>query len=321
MRVLITGMGGEMGTRTAQLLEAMPEVTEIHGVDFVPPRRRLRHAEFRRMDLRDRERLATYVQEIAPTHIAHFGVYEPHARTTPRQSAAFTEATTVAVLGAATRTGALERAVVRSGLVVYGRDRGQPAVPDESSPVLPTTPFGRSCLEVEAVAVGLGRRHGFPVTALRLAPIGGSHIPSPLGRVLRLPAVPVPALADPAFSLVHQDDAARAMVAALRSEHDGPLNVVGPGAASVWQAVRLGNRIPIPVMGPGWAAATRATEFAGAPMPPHVVELLRRGCTADGTLAVETLGLDDLRSTQTVCTELFEWATVSAIRPDAAVAV
>ena len=124
----------------------------------------------------------------------------PSARTTPRQSAAFTEATTVAVLGAATRTGALERVAVRSGLVVYGRDRGQPAVPDESSPVLPTTPFGRSCLEVEAVAVGLGRRHGFPVTALRMAPIGGSHIPSPLGRVLRLPAVPVPALADPAFA-------------------------------------------------------------------------------------------------------------------------
>ena len=56
-------------------------------------------------------------------------------------------------------------------------------------------------------------------------------------------------------------------------------------------------------------------------LPPHIVELLRRGRTADGTAAVEVLGLDDLRSTQAVCTELFEWATVSTLPTDAAVAV
>ena len=54
MRVLITGMGGELGTRVAQLLEARTDVTEILGVDFVPPRRRLRRSEFRRRDCRHR---------------------------------------------------------------------------------------------------------------------------------------------------------------------------------------------------------------------------------------------------------------------------
>lgn len=321
MRVLITGMGGELGTRTAQLLEERAEVAEIHGLDFVPPRRRLRRAEFHRMDLRDRERLAALVRDYQPTAIAHFGVYEPHSRTSPRQAAAFTEAVTYAVLGAAARTGTLERVAVRSGLEVYGRGRRQPAVPDETSPVLPTTPFGRSCLEVEALAVGLGRRHGFPVAALRMAPIGGSHIPSPLGRVLRLPAVPVPALADPAFALVHQDDAARAMVAALLAGHDGPLNVVGPGAASVWQVARLGGRVPVPVLGPAWSAAIRVAELAGAPVPPHVLELLRRGRAGDGSQAVEVLGLGGLRGTQSVCAELFEWATVTPLRTEQSVAV
>jgi len=42
MRVLVTGMGGELGTRVAQLLEPRPEVDEIAGFDFMPPRRRLR---------------------------------------------------------------------------------------------------------------------------------------------------------------------------------------------------------------------------------------------------------------------------------------
>jgi hypothetical protein len=56
-------------------------------------------------------------------------------------------------------------------------------------------------------------------------------------------------------------------------------------------------------------------------MPPHVVELLRRGRTADGTTAIDVLGLGALTSTQAVCAELFEWATVSTIRPAPAVAV
>ena len=38
-----------------------------------------------------------------------------------------------------------------------------------------------------------------------------------------------------------------AMVAAIERRYDGPLNVVGPGAATPWQAARLGGRIPLPV--------------------------------------------------------------------------
>ena len=56
-KILVTGMGGELGTRVAQLLEQKTWATEIVGVDFVPPRRRLRRAEFRRIDPRDRDKL------------------------------------------------------------------------------------------------------------------------------------------------------------------------------------------------------------------------------------------------------------------------
>jgi UDP-glucose 4-epimerase len=200
------------------------------------------------------------------------------------------------------------------------RGRGRPGVPDETAPVAPTTPYGRSCLEVEALAVDLGRRHGFPVAALRMAHEAGSHVPSPLGRFLRLPVVPVPALADPAFQLLHQEDAARSMVAALMLGADGPFNVVGPGAASVWQAVRLGGRIPWPVFGPGWPVATRFAELAGAPVPPHLLELMTKGRTADGSKAVEVLELGAMRPTQEVCTELFEWAKVTPLRPSLPIA-
>lgn len=321
MRVLVTGMGGELGTRVAQLLEERDEVREIVGVDFVPPRRRLRRSEFHRIDPRERERLADLVTEVAPSAVAHFGVYEPHSRLPPPLAAEFSQACTVAALGAAARTGALDRVAVRSDLVVYGRGPGRPGVPDESAPVAPTTPYGRTCLEVESIAADLGHTRGFAVAALRQAPVAGSHVPSPLGRLLRLPLVPVPAIADPVFSLLHHEDAARSMVEALVRGYDGPLNVVGPGAASVWQALRLGGRVPVPVVGPAWAIATRLAELAGAPVPPHVVELMTRGRTADGSRAIEALGLDAMRSTQEVVTELFEWATVTPLRPREAIAV
>jgi UDP-glucose 4-epimerase len=128
--------------------------------------------------------------------------------------------------------------------------------------------------------------------------------------------VPVPALADPVFQMLHADDAARSMVAALLAGTDGPLNIVGPGAASVWQAVRLGGRIPIPITGPMWRVAAHTVELAGAPAPPHVLEILMKGGSADGSRAVTALGLTDLRSTHEVCTELYEWATVTPLRPD-----
>src|SRR5688500_13615537 len=217
MRVLVTGMGGVLGTRVAQMLEELPEVEEIAGCDFVPPRRRLRRATFKRISLDDRDRLTDFV--VAPDTVAHMGIYEPGARMPNGEAARATEACTVAALGAAGRAGKLERISVRSGLEVYGRGPGTPLLPDERAPLSPTTLFGRSLLDVESIATDIARQHDVPVSALRCATIAGARAPSPLARLLRLPAVPVPAFADPSFSLLHHDDAARAMVEALVRSH------------------------------------------------------------------------------------------------------
>jgi UDP-glucose 4-epimerase len=320
MRALVTGMGGELGTRVAQLLEERDEVTEIAGFDLFPPRRRLRRSEFHRIDPRDQERIAAFVDELAPQIVIHYGVYEPDSRLGGREAAEASEACTVHALTAAANTGRLERVAVRSGLEVYGRGRGRPVVPAEDAPLAPTTPYGRTCLEVETMSATLVRRLGIPVAAVRLAPVVGSHVPSPLGRLLRLPLVPVPALADPAFVLLHQHDAARAMVEAVLRSVDGPVNVVGRGAASPWQAVRLGGRVPVPVLGLGWDTARRISEILGAPVPPHVLELMRHGRAGDGARAREVLAFNGMRSTLEICTELYEWGTVSPIRQAEAVA-
>ncbi len=312
MRVLVTGMGGELGTRVVNLFEHDPAVSDICGLDAYPPRRRIYRVAFHRVDPLDRRKAVSVVRDFDPEVIVHLGIYEPNARFNPTPARLGTAASAVSVLGAAASCPSLKAIVVRSGIEVYGRRRGARTRPDIDSAVDPTTPFGVSLARVEDVAREAGQAAGVPVTLVRGAPILGPSFPSPVGRYLRLPMVAVNPLAELPFSLLHQEDAAAAFVSAAWVRHDGPLIVAGPGAVTASQAVRLGGRIPIPVMGPSWFFARRAAELLGAPLPPHVAELIVRGGVADPTSGVEVLGVEP-RSTRDVVEQLYRWETVASV--------
>lgn len=320
MRIAVTGMGGELGTRVALLLEARDDVTAIMGVDLEPPRRHLRRAEYHRVDPRDRDRMVATIAGFAPTVLVHLGVYEPHARSGPTSATTRTAVGTIAALDACLDAGTLEAVVMRSGIEVYGRGEGTPVWPDESVAPDPTSPFGESLLHAERVVLDGAARSGATATLLRFAPVVGPHFPSPLGRVLRLPAVPVPLFGAARFCVLHQEDAATAIVAAVDRRPDGPVNVVGRGAVSATEAVRLGGGVPVPTWGPGWRIAAVATELAGAPLADHVVELLTRGRLADGDRVEELLGFVPRYATAEVVGRLHEWAALqpgSSARPAA----
>ena len=309
-RILITGMGSEVGTRVASVLETERSV-EIVGVDSDPPRRRVRHADFHRVDPLDRARMRDLIHDFDPTALVHLGVFEPNARVGASTAAIWTDAVAAATFDTLERVGSgIECIVVRSGIEVYGRHRGSPLRPDETVPRNPTSPFGRTLATLERRALDAGRALGVPVTLLRCGPIVGSHLASPLGRYLRLPVVPF-GLFDASFSLLHMEDAVQMVVAALDAGHDGPVNVVGPGSVTALQAARLGGRIPIPVIGPGWMVARAITEVFGAPLPEHVRELLVRGRSADGSSALGAIGVEPVRSSEDVVRELYEWGELT----------
>lgn len=310
MRVLVSGMGGQLGTLIARRLEALDEVEAIFGYDLDPPRRRLHRAEFRRIDPSEATHVAEAVRDFDPTAVVHLGLYEPHARLVPNAARLATHLGNAALVSALAEAPNLGSIVVRSGIEVYGRRRGGPIRPDEDATPMPTTDFGRGLLEAEGVLVALGKERDVPVASLRCASIVGSHTPSPLGRLLKLGVVPVPALADPPFTMLHADDAATAIVAALLRKVRGPLNVVAPGAVTAWQATRIGGRVPLPVLGAGWAGAKLMAELAGAPLPDQVRELLVRGRVADGGRCAEVLGVEPLHSARDILTELFEQSNV-----------
>ena len=60
-RVLVSGMGGDLGSRVAVLLEREPWVGELAGIDVDPPRRRLHRASFELVMANDHDRIVEMV--------------------------------------------------------------------------------------------------------------------------------------------------------------------------------------------------------------------------------------------------------------------
>ncbi len=308
-------MGGELGSLAASRLENTSWAGPILGIDVDPPRRRLRRCDFRLVDPTASVTIATIIREFDPQVILHLGVYEPEARASGSQAARWTPAIAEAVFTACAGLTDLRSVVVRSGIEVYGRPAD---LPDIHVPALPTSPFGRQLLHVESVARRAGATAGVPTTIARLAPVMGPHVPSPLGRLLRMPIVPGPLFGDPRFTVLSDHDAAAALVAAAGCRYDGTLNIAAAGSISLRQALAVGRRLRAPIVGPQWRVARPLSHLLGAPVPDHVVEVLTRGRLAEPSNVVALLGVDSPQSVDEVIAALYSWQPITRIYPHGA---
>lgn len=303
-------MGGELGSRVTSLLEREAWVGSIAGIDADPPRRRLHRTTFHRIVPGQHDRTVRVVTEFDPHVVVHIAVWEPDARAGTATARTLTDDAATSILGAAAECPALESIIVRSGIEIYGRARGCVTRPGEQVAPNPTSEYGRMVAKIEQTADAIGRRIGVSVGALRLATVLGPHVPSALGRVLRLPVVPYSLLADPPFAVIHQHDAAEAFVAAARARLAEPLNIVAPGAITARQAIRRGGRLPLPLAGPEWVAARAVSYLVGAPLPDHIQEMLHRGRLADNARARAVLGFAPTTTTGDVIDQLYRWPSV-----------
>lgn len=314
-RILITGMGSQLGSLVASQLENEPWVSTIVGIDADPPRRRLHRSTFHMIGPSDVVGTTNVVKDVNPHLIIHIGVWEPDARATPKHAEVLTQQSAESVFVAARRAPALQHVILRSGVEVYGRGGGRPDVPDETATMRPTSQFGRMLMYLEHAADRAFNGTTVRITSLRLAPVVGPHIPSPLGRLLRLPLVPFNALRSPLFNLLHESDAARSFVLAARHQPGTPLNVVGEGAVSGFSAARHGRHLPLPLVGPEWGVTRRVANLFGAPVPDHVMELLHRGRRAKSTSCEQMLNWSPEMTTESVLKSLYSWEGVVRMPP------
>ena len=209
---------------------------------------------------------------------------------------------------------------MRSGTEIYGRAHGAPTRPDESADIDPTCEYGDMLAGIERTAAAIGRRIGVTVGAIRMGTVLGPHVPSPLGRVLRMPAVPFSVLADPPFAVVEDIEVARAFVAAAQRRLAEPVNVVANGAITALQAPAAAGASPSRSSARTGASPSVVSGLLGAPIPDHVVETLHRGRLADNSRMGELLGFTPAATTMEVIDKLYEWPTVVRIPARKAVA-
>lgn len=292
------------------MLEEEPWVDSLLGVDADPPRRRLKRTTFRRIPLNRTDAVSQIILDYDPHVIVHLGVWEPNARLSPEEAERTTSDVGRALFDAAHQSPSLEAVVLRSGLEVYGARSHAPLEPNDFTTPAPVSQYGRMLHFLERQAADLRSSRGVAVANLRLASVLGAHVPSPLGRLLRLPAVPFLLPGDPAFTVIEDHDAALAFRLAASHRFDGSINIVAEGTTTARRAALQGRRIPVPVVGPGWWMTRQLANVVGAPVPDHVVELLRNGRLAHPSDNAHHIRFAPRHSTHEVIERLYEWPSV-----------
>ena len=170
-------------------------------------------------------------------------------RMTAEEHHSFNVVGTTRLLDAVAKYG-VKKVVVLSSANVYGPRPDNSNFLTEDAPLMAASRFSgvRDLIEVDMLAQGFFWRHpDIETVILRPVHIVGPTIQNAPSNYLRLQYPWMLAGFDPMVQLIHEEDAARAMVEALRPGLRGVYNVVGPGEVPLSAVLRELGRTPIPV--------------------------------------------------------------------------
>lgn len=296
MRVGVTGVSSDLGRGLLPRLEADPRVESIVVFDVAHPPALTRKCSFVRVDLTrpgTEAALTRSFQEQRLDALFHLAFVNSRVH-----GAAFAHELEVIgsmhVLAAAQETG-LQRLIIPSLTALYGARPDGPAVCTEDHPLEGAgVRFVTDRVEVEhQIEKFAARNPEVHVVVLRFAPIVGQTADNPFTRLLRTGFVPTILGFDPAWQVVHEDDAVTALHLALSTKSKGSFNVVGDTAAPFSTIVRLAGAQTVPLPGPLLRATILALESAGvASVPVPLLAFLRYSWIADGQRARKHLGFE-----------------------------
>jgi UDP-glucose 4-epimerase len=266
LTVAVTGPTGEMGQAVVSALERSREVRRVLGMarrEFDPAARGWKKVSYRRGDVLDRGAVADLVKDAdVVVHLAFIIIGGL------RESSAVNLAGSRNVFEAAASAHA-KRLLYASSVAAYGfhRENPQPLTEDVPARGTPGLYYSAQKAQVEAVlretldgsttdayvfrpCIVAGRDAPLLIDNLRYAQIS-ELLPGPLARLLGGVPLLKPVLPDPgvSFQLVHHDDVASAMRAAVLGRGTpGVYNLAGPGQITVAElAAELGwYSIPVP---------------------------------------------------------------------------
>jgi UDP-glucose 4-epimerase len=295
-RVLITGVANPFGARLALRLAADADVERVVGVDTRPVDSELaERIDVVAEDLRSPE-LPPAVRAAAVDVVVHNDIVQFPEPGRPR--AAIHDVNVIGTLQLLTVCGGLStlRAiVVRGSAAIYGSEPGAPAFfTEEDAQRFPLrTRFQRDIGELERLVEAFARRHpAVTCTVLRLQPVVGRDLDTPVNRLVRAPVVPTVLGYDPRVQLLDADDAIGALRRAVLHPVRGPVNVAADGVVSLSRALREARRPALPIAAPLWGTLVGAARSAmGEPaLPEEIGRYLRFGRGVDTTRMRRELG-------------------------------
>jgi UDP-glucose 4-epimerase len=302
-RVLITGVANPFGAQLARGLAADDDVERVVGVDTRPIDPELaERIDVVAADLRDPE-LAPAVRAAAVDTVVHNDIVQFPEPGRPR--AALHDVNVIGTLQLLTICDGLptlRAIVVRGSAAIYGSEPTAPSFfTEEDADRFPLrTRFQRDVGELERLVGAFARRHPAVACAvLRLQPVVGRELDTPINRLVRASVIPTVLGYDPRVQLLDADDAIGALCRAVRHPVRGPVNVAADGVVSLSRALRETGRTALPIAGPLWGPLVGAARGAlGQPaLPDEIGRYLRFGRGVDTTRMRRELGFRPRHST------------------------
>jgi UDP-glucose 4-epimerase len=288
-RVLITGVANSFGARLAHRLAADSGIERVVGVDARPVEPALaERIDVVAADLRSAE-LPPQVRAAAVDTVVHNDIVQLAEPGRPRTSLHDINVIgTLQLLTVCDGLPTLGAIVVRGSAAIYGSEAGAPAFfTEEDAERFPLrTRFQRDIGELERLVGAFARRHpAVACTVLRLQPVVGRDLDTPVNRLLRAPVVPTMLGYDPRVQLLDGDDAVGALRRAVLYPVRGPVNVAADGVVSLSRALRHARRPALPIAAPLWGPLVgTARRVAGQPpLPDEIARYLRFGRGVDTT--------------------------------------
>jgi UDP-glucose 4-epimerase len=287
-RVLITGVSSPLGARLARRLADDPAVEQVVGLDTRrPPGALADRIGFVQADLR-RAGLGSALKPAAPHVVVHHDIVQfPEPGRSARTLHDLNVIGTLHLLAACGDLPGLRAIVVRSSAAIYGSHPDAPAFFTEDlarGGGADSSRFQRDVAELERLVEAFARRRPDVLcTVLRLQPVIGATLDTPIMRLFRAAVVPTFLGFDPRLQVVHDEDAVGAVATAVGHPVRGAVNIAGDGTVSLSRALRRLGKRSLPIAGPLYGPAVAALSRVGGtpPMPADVVRYLRHGRGVD----------------------------------------
>ena len=190
---------------------------------------------------------------------------------------------TMNLLAAAGAAGSSVRhVVVKSSTVVYGSAAADPNTFDEDTPR--TTPVRnhveRALTEAEALVRDFAEDNpATRVSVLRFASVLGTHLTTPIGRLLSRPVCPAVFGFDPLLQFVEEEDVVRALLHVTRGGIAGLYNVAGDGRLPWSEAAAICGTRLVPISPYSMLGVRPLARLFG--VPAELEDLLRYGRGVD----------------------------------------